>query len=71
MTIQNFKLIKANIQEVLILAVLFLLPFYFIKLKYGWVSLNLIEILIIALFFVWFFNKDKKFSILNSQFLLD
>ncbi|HBB37322.1 MAG: O-antigen polymerase [Candidatus Moranbacteria bacterium GW2011_GWC1_45_18] len=68
MTIQNFKLIKANIQEVLILAVLFLLPFYFIKLKYGWVSLNLIEILIIALFFVWFFNKDKKFSILNSQF---
>jgi O-antigen ligase len=62
----NFK--SFNVEIFLILTILFLLPFYFIKFKYSWISLNLVEILISLLFLFWFFNKEKKFSILNSQF---
>src|SRR4030042_6486436 len=57
-----------NTQQFLILAIFFLLPFYFIKFKYSWISLNLVEILIISLFLFWILDKEKKFSILNSQF---
>lgn len=46
-----------NIQQFFILVILFLLPFYFIQFKYSWVSLNLVEILILALVVIWFFEK--------------
>ena len=55
-------------QKILILSILFLLPFYFIKFKYSWVSLNLVEILIIILFVFWIFNK--KYIIHNTQYAI-
>jgi len=52
-------------QNYLIIAILFSLPFYFIRLKYGWASLNLIEILILILAVLWLFNRKTK-DILHS-----
>jgi O-antigen ligase len=51
---------RTKIPKILIFLVLFCLPFYFIRLRYAWISLNLIEILITALFFLWFFRKNEK-----------
>jgi len=50
-------LVLKRFQQFLILIILFFLPFYFIKFKYGWISLNLVEILILALVIIWFFKK--------------
>jgi O-antigen ligase len=49
--------LQFKIQRYLIFTVLFLLPFYFIKFEHGWLSLNLVEILILALAAVWFWNN--------------
>lgn len=57
-----------KLSEFIMLFTLFLLPFYFIKFKYSWISLNLIEILTAALFLFWIFNKEKKYPILNTQY---
>jgi O-antigen ligase len=59
-----------NICQFLILAILFSLPFYFIKFKYSWMSLNLTEALIILLFLCWIISKEKKFPILNNRNLI-
>ena len=57
-------------QQILILSVIFLLPFYFIKFKYGWISFNIVELLILALLAMWFFNKEKKYFIQNTKYFL-
>jgi O-antigen ligase len=57
-----------NVYQLLILAVLFSLPFYFIKFKFSWLSLNLVEILVIILCLAWALNK--KFKIQNSKYKL-
>lgn len=62
--------LQLKIQTFLTLSVLFCLPFYFIKFKYNWISLNVIEILIIVLFLVWVFSKSKKYLILDTQYLI-
>lgn len=59
-----------KIQKIFIITTLFLLPFYFIKFKYSWVSFNLIEILIITLFFVWLLNKEKKYSMSGNRYII-
>jgi O-antigen ligase len=59
-----------NICQYLILAVLFSLPFYFIKFKHSWISFNLVEVLIIALFLFWIFNKEKKCAIGNARYAI-
>ena len=64
--IQNSKFKIQNFQEFFVLTTLFLLPFYFIKFKYHWVSLNLIEILILALLSFWIFDRDTKYQIPNT-----
>ncbi|OGI25073.1 MAG: hypothetical protein A3J76_02465 [Candidatus Moranbacteria bacterium RBG_13_45_13] len=64
----SVKFKNFNIETSLIFLALLLLPFYFIKLKYGWLSLNLVEILIIALFFVWFFVRDTKYKVQNTRY---
>ncbi len=65
---QQFIKIKTSLSQFLILTILFLLPFYFIKFRYGWISLNLIEILILLLFLIWFFDKEKKYLILSKRY---
>jgi len=50
-----------KIQTHLILIILFFLPAYLIKIKFGWVSFNTLELLISLLFVVWAFNKEKKY----------
>ncbi|MCX6766966.1 MAG: O-antigen ligase family protein [Candidatus Moranbacteria bacterium] len=32
-----------------------------IKIKFGWVSFNILELLIAILFLIWIFNKEKKY----------
>jgi O-antigen ligase len=64
---QNSKL-PIKTQNFLTLAILFLLPVYLIKIKFGWVSFNVLELLIVLLFFTWFSCKQKKYSILNTQY---
>ena len=65
------KIFTANsLQEILALSILFLLPFYFIKFKYSWLSFNLVEILIVVLFFVWFFDKNTRYKIQNTRYYI-
>lgn len=59
---------QPKIQNYLIIAILFCLPFYFIKFKYSWISLNLIEVLIITLFLLWVSNKNAQYRILNTKY---
>ena len=59
---------RGNAQQFFTLAILFLLPFYFIKLKYGWISFNLPELLITVLFLFWIFNKSDKYEIRNTKY---
>ena len=54
----------------MILAILFCLPFYFIKLRYSWVSLNLVEIITLILFVAWIFNKNKKIFIFGDRYFM-
>ncbi len=68
MTFRNPKLEKLHIHEFLTLAIFFLLPFYFIKFEYRWISLNLVEILIGALFVAWILNKNIKHQVLFSRY---
>ncbi len=68
MTIQNSKL--NTFHSYAVLAVLFLLPIYLIRIKIGRISFNLVELLIAALLIFWFFNREKKYSILNTQYLI-
>lgn len=56
-----------RIQKSLVLAILFLLPFYFVKFKFVWLSLNLIEILILILLFLWLISKTAKHEILDTK----
>src|SRR3989339_2111590 len=63
------SLIKRS-QQILILSTLFFLPFYFIKFKHDWISLSLVEILVIALFLVWFSNKVIKYAIRYTQYAI-
>jgi putative inorganic carbon (hco3(-)) transporter len=55
-------------QQSLILSILFLLPLYFVKLRYAWLSLNLVEVLIIILFFIWIINKNIKYRRLDAGY---
>lgn len=54
----------------LILAILFFLPVYLIKIQVGWVSFNLLEILIGALFLVWLLGRNMKREIPEAKYLL-
>lgn len=54
----------------IILVILFFLPVYLLKIKFGWASFNLLEILVAALFLVWIFNKEKKYQMLNTKYKL-
>ncbi len=55
-------------QSFLILVILFFLPVYLVKIKLGWVYFNSLELLIAILFVVWLSGKQKKYSILNTQY---
>jgi O-antigen ligase len=59
---------SAGKQNFLILGILFLLPIYLIKIKLGWISFNLLELLIAILFVVWLFNKERKHQIPNTKY---
>jgi O-antigen ligase len=48
-------------QTRLILITLFFLPVYLIKIKFSWVSFNILELLIAALCMAWIFNKNTKY----------
>ena len=61
---------QQKIKSFLILAILLLLPAYLIKIKLSWVSFNVLEILIGALFIIWFFSKEKKHLILHTKYSL-
>jgi len=58
----------SKVQKNIILAVIFLLPAYLIKIKFGGVSFNLLELLIVALAFVWLFGQDTKYKIQNTRY---
>src|SRR4030042_2389840 len=68
MTMQNSKL--NTIQSYSILIILFVLPAYLIKLRFDWVSFNILELLISFLFLVWLFQKDTKYEIRNTKYTL-
>lgn len=53
--------LQLKIQSYLILSILFFLPVYLIKIRFGWISSNVLELLIAALFIVWIFSKEKKY----------
>lgn len=55
--------LQRSYQNYLVIAILFFLPFYFVRLRYGWISLNLIEILILILVALWFFDRKTKAAI--------
>jgi len=61
---------QRKIKKFLILAILFFLPSYLIKIKFGWISFNVLELLIGILFFIWVFNKEKKYLIFTNQYLI-
>ena len=46
-----------------VLVTLFLLPVYLVKIKFGWLSFNVLELLIIILFLFWVFDKNTKYTI--------
>ncbi len=62
--------LQLKIQSYLILSVLFFLPDYLIKIKFGWASFNILEFLIGALFLVWIFSKEKKCSLRAVRYSL-
>ena len=62
--------LQLKIQNYLILAILFLLPVYLIKIKFSWVSFNVLELLIAVLFLLWIFNKNTKYQIPNTKYIL-
>lgn len=62
--------IMPKIQIRLILIILFLLPAYLVKIKLGWASFNLLELLITILFAFWIFDKQKKYLILYTKYFL-
>ncbi len=66
---QNSKS-QLKLQNFLVLAVLFLLPAYLIKIKFGWVSLNILELLVGVLFLLWIFKKDTKNQIPKTKYWL-
>ena len=57
-------------QVSLILITLFFLPVYLIKIKYGWISFNLLEALIGILFLVWMLNREKIPKLLIANYKL-
>jgi len=57
-----------NTCQFLILAVLFSLPFYFIRFKYNWLSVNLTEVLIMILFFIWILSKNTRYQMLDAKY---
>jgi O-antigen ligase len=61
---------QLKIQNYLILAILFSLPVYLVKIKLGWASFNVLESLISVLFLIWILNKEKKYLILDTKYFL-
>jgi O-antigen ligase len=61
---------KIYLYEFLILTTLILLPLYFVKVKHSWISLNLIEILVLALCFVWLLDEGHKLKMLGTKYFL-
>jgi len=53
-----------------VLVTLFLLPVYLVKIKFGWLSFNVLELLIIILFLFWVFDKNTKYTILNTKYTI-
>lgn len=53
----------------LAIAILFLLPLYVVHFEVGWLALNLVEILIIVLFFVWLTAHRRE--IIKDLFIQD
>lgn len=54
--------------EFLALGVLFLLPFYFLRIKAGWVSTNPPEILIAVFFIVWLLYRSRQQKLTSAVF---
>jgi O-antigen ligase len=59
-----------KLQTRLILVILFLLPVYLIKIKFGWLSFNALELLSGLLIIAWAFNKEKKYFIFPARYLM-
>ncbi|MCX6762755.1 MAG: O-antigen ligase family protein [Candidatus Moranbacteria bacterium] len=59
---------QLKVQNFFILAILFFLPVYLVKIKYGWASFNVLELLIAILFVSWIFNKNTKYQIPNTKY---
>jgi O-antigen ligase len=55
-------------QKNLILAILFSLPAYLIKIRVGWISFNVLELLVAILVLAWILNRNNKYSILDTQY---
>jgi len=62
--------LQLKTQNFFILAILFLLPVYLIKIKLGWISFNVLELLIGIIFLLWIFSKEKKYLIFIIRYLL-
>ncbi len=62
------KIRLQNLQEFIISAILFCLPFYFIRLKHDWISFSIVEILIISLFILWILSKEEKYLVVNNKY---
>jgi O-antigen ligase len=60
--------LQLKIKNFFILAILFLLPVYLIKIRLGWMSFNMLEFLIAILFFLWIFDKNTKYQIPNTKY---
>jgi len=61
--------IQPKIQNFFILLILFSLPVYLIKIRFSWVSSNILEMFIAILFLVWFFEKRKRYPLLVARYL--
>jgi O-antigen ligase len=53
-----------------VLVILFFLPVYLVKIKIGWLSFNVLELLIMILFLFWVFDKNTKYTILNTKYTI-
>ncbi|MFH0930211.1 MAG: O-antigen ligase [Candidatus Moraniibacteriota bacterium] len=62
--------LQLKTQKYLILSALLLLPTYLIKIKLSWISFNALELLIAILFILWIFNKNTKYKIQNTKYVL-
>ena len=69
----KFKMIFGDANSYIskfILVILFFLPAYLFKIKFGWLSFNILELLVGILFIIWIFSKEKKYLILHTKYFI-